>query len=467
MAQVNNQKETKNPPFNWNAFWRFFFPSLLGVSLFMLPIPYIDGRFVTYAEGFTIPIAVLKDMLQGMLGGELIALFITLLILVSSVATLLAKVIKPAFIMDNPYLKVLFHVSIFWTVIRVVGGVFVIIIYQQFGVEMIYSENTGGLLFNDLMTTLFVVFFLAGLLLPLMLEYGLLELIGVMLTRVMRPVFGLPGRSSVDCLASWLGDGTIGVLLTNKQMESGYYTKKEAATIATSFSAVSITFCLVVISEVNLVNYFLHMLGAVALCGFCCAIILPKLLPLARIDSAYLVDNDDKDIETVPVGHSVFSYGLQRAIQQGARGPSVKALISDGLKNVFDMWLGVLPVVMTVGTLGLIIAEETPIFTYLGLPFIPLLELLQIPFASEMSETIMVGFADMFLPAIIGGSIEADLTRFVIACLSVSQIVYLSEIGGLILGTRIPINFAQLLIIFILRTLISLPIIALFAHLIF
>jgi len=73
----------------------------------------------------------------------------------------------------------------------------------------------------------------------------------------------------------------------------------------------------------------------------------------------------------------------------------------------------------------------------------------------------------MFLPAIIGSSIESELTRFVIACLSVSQLIYMSEVGGLILGTKIPVSFFQLLIIFLLRTIISLPIIAVCAHMIF
>lgn len=72
----------------------------------------------------------------------------------------------------------------------------------------------------------------------------------------MRPVFRLPGRSSIDCVASWLGDGTIGVLLTSKQYEEGYYTKREAAIIGTTFSVVSITFSLVVISQVNLGHMF-------------------------------------------------------------------------------------------------------------------------------------------------------------------------------------------------------------------
>ena len=46
------------------------------------------------------------------------------------------------------------------------------------------------------------------------------------------------------------------------------------------------------------------------------------------------------------------------------------------------MWFGVLPVVMCIGTLALMLANNTPIFDYLGMPFMPLLELLQVPEAA-------------------------------------------------------------------------------------
>src|SRR5690625_7013001 len=81
------------------------------------------------------------------------------------------------------------------------------------------------------------------------------------------------------------------------------------------------------------------------------------------------------------------------------------------------MWMGVAPVVMAFGLVALIIAESTPIFQWLGTPFIPLLEWMQVPEATEASETILIGFADMFLPAILGKSIVSEMTRFIIAAL--------------------------------------------------
>src|SRR5699024_4531949 len=121
-----------------------------------------------------------------------------------------------------------FSTSNFWVILRTVGAVFGVLAYTQAGPEMIISGNTGAMILNDLQPTLFTVFIIAGFFLPLLLNYGLLEFIGTLFSKVMRPLFTLPGRSTVDNLASWVGDGTVGVILTSKQYEDGFYSKREA-----------------------------------------------------------------------------------------------------------------------------------------------------------------------------------------------------------------------------------------------
>ena len=131
------------------------------------------------------------------------------------------------------------------------------------------------------------------------------------------------------------------------------------------------------------------------------------------------------------------------------------------------MWLGVLPIVMAIGGIALIIAEYTPFFAILGTPFIPLLNLLGVPEAVAASQTLVVGFADMFIPSVLASTITNEMTRFIIACISVTQLIYMSEVGGLLLGSKIPVKFIDLIIIFLERTLVSLPIIVLCANIIF
>ena len=435
----------------------FLIPSLIGVFLFMTPVP--------SGEIMTIPIAVMAKAIQALFSEIALGLIATI-ICTTGVMSLIFSVFKPKSLTKFRLLNHLFNVSWIWLVTRLFGMAFVLLTYFQVGPHAITSENTGLLVLKDLLPVLFSVFILAGLLLPLLLNFGLLELVGTLLTKVMRPLFGVPGRSAVNCVASWLGDGSVGILMTARQYEDKYYTQREAAIIGTTFSAVSITFCLVVIGQVKLEYLFAPFYLTVCLAGVVAAIIVPRLPPL-RFKKDVLIDGEEPDgnAELVPEGKTLFKHSLDVALTKAEKAPGLKGTIEEGLHNAFDMVFAVLPVVVAVGTFALIIAEYTPIFQYLGMPFIPFLELLQIPEAEMAAQTIMVGFADMFIPSILAaGSIESDVTRFIIAAMSVTQLIYMSEVGALLLGSKIPVNIFELFVIFILRTLVTLPVIALMAH---
>jgi nucleoside recognition membrane protein YjiH len=437
----------------------FFIPSLIGLFLFMAPISY-DG-------GLTIPVAVLAKALQTAVGDFIVPL-VTAIIAVMAAASVLSRIFKPAFITNNEFLNGLFNPTPMWLAVRVIGGIAVLMTYFQVGPEAIWEENTGGLVLEGLLPTLFAVFIFAGLLLPLLLNFGLLELFGALLSKIMRPVFNLPGRGAIDCMASWLGDGSVGILLTSKQYENKFYTMREAAVIGTTFSAVSITFSLVVIAQVELEHLFLPFYGAICLAGIVAAIIIPRLPPLRNKKDLFIDGTKPSaDAEVTPKGHTTFSWGLDLALQRAGTVTSAKSVFGEGVKNAVDMVFGVLPVVMGLGTVALVIAEYTSVFEILGTPFIPYLELLGVPEAVAASKTMVVGFADMFIPSILAASIDNEMTRFVIAAMSVTQLIYMSEVGALLLGSRIPVNIFELFAIFILRTLITLPVIAGVAHLIF
>ncbi|NFQ62225.1 YjiH family protein [Clostridium sporogenes] len=453
---MENQKNNK---YSFNELFKFIFPSLIGLILFIIP--------VKSGDGITIPIALLSNAVLSALG-SILPQFMVISIGITFIFTIITKLFKPKAILENKFFNNLFNVSPLWALIRILGFIFIICALFKIGPEWIWSENTGGLLLYDLLPLLFSIFVFAGMLLPLLLDFGLLEFVGALLTRVMRPIFNLPGRSSIDCMASWLGDGTIGVLLTSKQYEEGYYSEREATVIGTTFSAVSITFCLAVISQVKLSHMFVPFYLTVCLSGIVAAILIPRIPPLSKKPDTYLNGGESKNSEVLPEGYTPFTWGLEKAVAKAKSNTDATNFIKNGLKNVLDMLLGVTPVVMGMGTSALILAEYTPIFKWLGVPFIPILNLLKIPEATLASQTIIVGFADMFLPSVIGGAIiQSEMTRFIIACLSVTQLIYISEVGRLLLGSKIPITLKDLFIIFLERTLVTLPIITLVAHILF
>ena len=446
----------------------FIIPSVVGILLFMIPIQ-VDGQW-------TIAVKVLADLI----GKACEAFLPVLCLIIVTVSAVLgvASLSKPSFITSYPIINETFTATPIWAIIRVVGAVFIWITFLGLGLDAdgeiagplgyISESGAGGFVLSDLLTVLVIIFFLAGLLLPLLLDFGLLEFIGALLTRVMRPLFKIPGRAAVDCITSWIGDGTLGVMLTANQYEGGYYSAREASIVSTTFSAVSITFSIVVLAQVGLMDYFGVYYLLICLVGIVCALILPRVPPLSMKKDTYLVEGKAMP-DSLPEGYSSpAQYGLSLAVERVDEHRGIGQFLENGVKNAAGMWFGVMPVVMCIGTLALMLANNTPVFDYLGIPFTPLLDLLQVPEADQVSKTMIVGFTDMFTPSVIAAeAVSNPMSRFIVAVISVTQLIYLSEVGGLILGSKIPVNLLELFILFLERTIISLVIVAPIAHLIF
>ena len=73
----------------------------------------------------------------------------------------------------------------------------------------------------------------------------------------------------------------------------------------------------------------------------------------------------------------------------------------------------------------------------------------------------------MLTPAVLIAECTNEMARFIVAVVSVTQVLYLSEVGGLILGSKLPLNIWELFVIFLERTIISLLIVCPIAHLLF
>lgn len=396
--------------------------------------------------------------------------FIVGIIVLSAMVTILVVLTKPRTSDPETFsakLLSIFVVSWPWIVLHIMGAVFACLVFFKTGPEWIWAEETGGVVLYDLTTVILVIFLFASVLLPLLTDYGLMEFIGTLLRSFFRKAFRLPGRSAIDSLASWLGSGTVGVLITVQQYQAGFYALRETAIIATSFSVVSVAFCLVVAQFSGVDHMFPQFYLTVIVSGLVAAFITSRIPPLSLKKDTYFGPVGKQIHEEVPQDTSLVRWGVQQALQRAAKAPGPLGVIKKGALNTLDIWFGLLPSVMAIGTITLALAKRTLLFKYLSYPFIPFLKLLQIPEAAKAAPAMVVGFADQFLPAILTEGIENELTRFVIAVMAVAQLIYMSEIGVLILKSKISLNLFDLFIIFVLRTIICLPIVALMAHLLF
>ncbi|WP_230661521.1 YjiH family protein [Psychrobacter sp. I-STPA10] len=438
------------------SLWKFILFSILGMALFIIPFEW-GGKV-------TILLGVLTDTLQGILG-ESVKYIALAIVTISFLGTLAVKLLKPNLAEDS-VLKNLFDVDWFWVFSRFLGALFIWMIYLQIGPEFIINRNTGGVIFEDLVPILIPLFFFAILSLPFLTDFGLMEYLGTLASKVFVKLFKLPGRAAVDAMSSWFGAASIGLLVTMKEYDKSFYSQREACIIATTFSVTSIAFTYVVAKTIGVEGNFISFYLTIALTGFIAAIIMPRIPPLSMKPDTYH-SGASRLNENIPTEYSTHQWAVNRAVTRAYSMPSLGKVFKHSVVNLFDIYFGLIPVIFAIGTIGLGLSEYTPIFNWIAAPLVPLLELLRVPEAAAAAPAMIMGFADMYLPALVGKSITSEMTRFIVGAASITQIIYMSEVGALILKSNIKLNVLELFAIFILRTIISLVVITAVAHMLY
>ncbi len=432
---------------------KFIIPSLFGLLLFVVPLPY--GKIIPL-EGISsvnIGVGALIDIFKIALSDYLLILSF-LVIGSSALLSLVAKFYR----LPNAFLRSIFDVSPFWLVCRLLGGLFTTMVVFGFGPEVIISPDTGGSMIS-LIPSLLAIFFITGYLLPLVIDFGLMDFFGTIISKHMYRLFKVPGRSAIDAMSSWLGDGTLGVMITDTQYRAGFYTAREAAIISVCFSLVSLPFSTVIADQLNMMPIFVKFYGTVCVTSFACAVIIPRIYPISKIPNKTYNDIEHKR-ETPHSEGNIYRHAVECAVKRAQTAPSLNVIVKNGVKFTIDLYFALLPLCMAWGTIALIIANFTPLFTYVAAPIEWLFVWLNIPDAATAAPAVLVGFTDMFIPSImVSGAEIAPMTKFIIGTLSVSQLLYLTETGAVILKSSIPLNVKDLFIIYLIRTVISLSII--------
>ena len=100
------------------------------------------------------------------------------------------------------------------------------------------------------------------------------------------------------------------------------------------------------------------------------------------------------------------------------------------------MFFDLIPIVVAWGTLALIIATYTPVFDWISYPMGMYLKLLGVPEAFAAAPATLVGFTDMFIPALLSVGLTSVKTKFVIGVLSLVQIILSDKLERLLSRVR-------------------------------
>lgn len=430
---------------------KFVFLSTFGFVFFLMPFNFQGEKKIAISH------------IVNFITGNVFDLFIGFTILCAWIV-LIATVIFIFYSSKNKFINSVFKASPLNVVLRVGGSFLYLMVinswFKAYGFAgIILDGNTGGLMAGEggLLTTLYITFFVGIMALPLLTHFGAVEFIGILLGSVVEKLFKVPGYSTIDAIASFVGDGTIGIVVTDTQYQRGYYNRREAYIIATSFSIVGIAFASAVAEELGFAHIFPMFYGAIALVTVILAFITARM-PLKKFPPTYYEGVSPNKIE-IPKGKTVLKHAYESAIEQ-AGDAKVGDVLTQTFKSIVNIYVGFLPVIMMVGTLALVVAEYTEFFNIISAPLVFFYTLIGYSkeVAMMMAPASVCGFADMYLPSLFISESASEASRFFIGVLAFTQLVFMSETGMVLVKSKIGLNFWDVVKVFIFRTILSLPI---------
>ncbi|MBQ1741492.1 MAG: hypothetical protein II045_00195 [Oscillospiraceae bacterium] len=310
--------------------------------------------------------------------------------------------------------------------------------------------------------------FFCGWLVNMLTEFGLLEFVAVLITPLMRRLFRLPGQSAIDAMSSFVAAPAAGVFITNKLYNEKVYTNKEASCIMTNFSVVSLGLQALICSIAGHDEWYGKMVLTSLLMAFVMAAIVIRIWPLSKKPDTY-IDGSLQTPEMRAPGH-YDKDTLKRAFQAGVtRARDGKLSIM--LTSIPDLGSFVLKIVGFIAGLAAVVlwlGYYTPVFDWLGVVMTPYLKLCQVPDASVVAPATLVGITEVLMPVlVIAGKEISEVAIFFVCLLSTVQIIFFDESANAMMMTDVDWKGWELVLIFLIRTVIAIPFCSLIAHLLF
>ncbi len=444
-----NPVKRATPRNDRRARWLFLATFVFGWAFFLLPFRF-GGK---YTVAFDLCVSLIRKRFPG---GA--AVYTLLLVLAGAVLTGWSRRAQTAG--KAGQLISAFRTSRTIAVLRWLGAALAVLYWLKWVPAAAQAAQIDRLIWSTLAVSVAVIIPLGAMVVQLFVSYGGMEFLGVLAEPVMRPLFKLPGRAALDALTSWVGSYSVGLYITRSVYLQGRYSKQHVAILATCFSTVSMGFVGVVAGTLGLLHLFPLILLFYFLCVVLLAAVLVRVPPLSRYPATDLNGNALAEKENAAQG-KLFQRAWRAGVAQAASAGPLHVTIPRAFVDGLALAASILGTIVAVGTLAIVAAKFTPIFDYLGRPLAPVLRLLGLPEAERIAPAVLIEVTEMYIPALLVVDAGAP-ARFFIAVMSVSQLIFFSSLGPMIVDMfrDIPIRWRDLLALFLLRTLLLLPFLA-------
>ena len=411
--------------------------SAIGLVMFFVPFTIGEKSTILFDHGATYLVT------------QQHTLSVTLLFLL-----MLYGVSKP--FIDGSWHKNITHMIM--TTFKIIGLMLAVMYVADIAPTFMMEKDMLPFLFEKLALPVGMIIPLGALILAFLVGFGLLEMVGVLMQPIMKPIWKTPGSSAIDAVASFVGSYSIGLLITNRVYLQKQYSAREAIIIATGFSTVSAAFMVIVAKTLDLMEFWNMFFWSTLVITFIVTAITARIPPIRLFDDS--VERPALDHKGGTRLAAAFDLGLSTS----RRATDLKQILWSNFRDGLTMAAAIVPSIIAVGLTGLLLAKYTPVFDALGLLLYPFTWLGGLPEPLVAAKGMSAGLAEMFLPALLLSNADI-LTRYVAGVISISSVLFFSAMIPCVLATEIPVSVGKMVIIWFERVVLSILLAAAFGHL--
>lgn len=462
----------------WMNALLMIFGSALG--LFLIAVP-LDWGTATYSDttktlGKEPILFMLAKQVMWQMGGDgttktgvppIAMQIVGNMIIVSALGSLVTKIVrmkKPNFLKtNNRFMNVIFTDSNFWIVNRLIGAIFAFMVVYHKGPSYITSPFMGGAALG-LVTLLAIMIPPVLMLQGLMTELGLMELVGTIIAKPFKWCFGLTKNAAVPAIAAMVGPGNAGIVNSRSLINKGFISSRDGNIIATTWACSSLGWMIFTASYLNISDHLGAYLGTIFIALFALAMIMPRIPFINKKNHEFKQISESSNIATYQATGNMFKDAWGLSMDRASKA-TFKSVIGDKWTSAAFYAIGLQPVIMAWATMANIIQGDTEILNWIGSIFVWIPEhVYSIANSHVAGGYIAAGAADNFLPLLSGfepslhgatAVANADQIKFIIGTMSIVSVIFMSEVGSLMIKNGLA-TFSQMALHFIIRTILGL-----------
>lgn len=298
--------------------------------------------------------------------------------------------------------------------------------------------------------------FVTGVFVPLLTEYGLVDFFSILCRPFMRRLFLTPGSSAVIGVSAFLGNYSVGHIVSRRMYDEGRFTEKEAVIVATGFSTCSIGLMINLVNYTGLMEHWRVYVVMVLIVTFLTTAAVARLYPISRKRSTYKegAAPAEDELSKDHIFRAALDAGVSRAAQ--AVSPLTSSVVF--LRQTMPLICEIAGASMCVISVGMLCAGASHLFRYAGALFYPLLRLAGLDAADALHSAECLG-ASLLEPVLAGvisdGWNGQPLAKWIISVIPYSAIIFFAGSIPSLWKSGIHCNIREMLLVWLERVLLG------------